>query len=285
MIKQILVVLKLPVVCSLLVLFGLGSQGCVSTPKALTGVYRYHVVPGDMLEEIALRFDTTPEQIKRSNQLKRSTLEPGSILYIRPGPAGMQKGKHRLVFDERAHLLGRSEAPLKENTWNLIFGLKANPLAAQLRSGLFFSSASSGATSWQWPARGRIRSNHGEMRGRHVHEGIDISGPVGTPVYPSSEGKVVFVGRKRGYGKVVVIEHDHYRTLYAHLSSYRVQKGDVLSQSQTLGKMGRTGNATGPHLHFEIRDPWGYSINPAVFIQKFQKEILISEKSRSKDPA
>ena len=105
-----------------------------------------------------------------------------------------------------------------------------------------------------WPLRGRKTSGYGP-RGRKVHEGIDIAAPRGTPVVASAQGKVVYSGNgMRGYGKVVVVKHaNDLSTVYAHNSALLVRMGDSVGQGQTIAKVGSTGWATGPHLHFEIR--------------------------------
>jgi LysM repeat protein len=105
-----------------------------------------------------------------------------------------------------------------------------------------------------WPIRGRATSGFGP-RGRSVHEGIDLAAPKGTPVLASASGRVAYSGNgMSGYGKVVVIKHTNdLSTVYAHNSSLLVRMGDRVGQGQTIAKVGATGRATGPHLHFEIR--------------------------------
>lgn len=86
------------------------------------------------------------------------------------------------------------------------------------------------------------------------HKGVDLAGKSGQPIYAVRPGKVVYAGQKfRGYGKMLLIEHDGvWTTLYSHLSQYKVKSGDTVSQGQIVGLMGRTGRASGVHLHFEI---------------------------------
>ena len=105
-----------------------------------------------------------------------------------------------------------------------------------------------------WPLRGRKTSDFGP-RGRGVHEGIDLAAPRGTPVLASASGRVAYSGNgMRGYGKVVVLKHDNdLSTVYAHNSVLQVRMGDNVKKGQTIAKVGATGRATGPHLHFEIR--------------------------------
>jgi murein DD-endopeptidase MepM/ murein hydrolase activator NlpD len=87
-----------------------------------------------------------------------------------------------------------------------------------------------------------------------MHEGIDISAPVGTPVVAAATGRVIFVGRMRGYGNMVILEHaSHYVTVYAHDSSNLVREGEIVKRGQLIGYVGRSGHTTGANLHFEVR--------------------------------
>jgi murein DD-endopeptidase MepM/ murein hydrolase activator NlpD len=86
------------------------------------------------------------------------------------------------------------------------------------------------------------------------HLGVDYSAPIGTAVRTVGDGVVDFAGWQNGYGKVVEVRHSNDRsTLYAHLNTLRVRKGERVSQGQHIGDVGRTGWSTGPHLHFEFR--------------------------------
>jgi murein DD-endopeptidase MepM/ murein hydrolase activator NlpD len=90
----------------------------------------------------------------------------------------------------------------------------------------------------------------------HTHTGIDYAAPWGTPIVAAGEATITFVGRKGGYGKTIILEHhQRVRTLYAHLSKYEseLQVGDKVVTGQIIGYVGRTGRATGPHLHYEIQ--------------------------------
>lgn len=111
------------------------------------------------------------------------------------------------------------------------------------------------------PVEGTVTSNYGQ-RGRNFHHGIDIAAPRGTRVEAAKDGKVVFRGRKKKFGKLVVIDHGGgVKTYYAHLSSFKVRKGNRVKRGQLIGKVGKTGRATGHHLHFEMRVS-GRSVDP-----------------------
>jgi murein DD-endopeptidase MepM/ murein hydrolase activator NlpD len=96
------------------------------------------------------------------------------------------------------------------------------------------------------------------------HRGVDYAAPTGTPIKTAGDGKVVFAGTKGGYGKTVIVQHgERYSTLYAHLSRIKsgMKTGKRVSQGQTIGYVGSTGYATGPHLHYEFRVN-GVHMNP-----------------------
>jgi murein DD-endopeptidase MepM/ murein hydrolase activator NlpD len=87
-----------------------------------------------------------------------------------------------------------------------------------------------------------------------AHLGVDYAAPVGTPVRSVGDGVVEAAGQQGGYGNVVTVSHRNgHKTLYAHLSRIDVRVGQNVSQGQSLGGVGATGWATGPHLHFEFR--------------------------------
>jgi murein DD-endopeptidase MepM/ murein hydrolase activator NlpD len=119
--------------------------------------------------------------------------------------------------------------------------------------------------------RGRINSKFGVRRHpRHgtkeFHHGIDIKAEMGDDVLASAPGTVIFAGRQRGYGMVVIIDHgNRFCTVSAHLSSLLAGDGDVVSGGDIIGKVGRSGNATGIHLHFEIRIA-GKSVDPLQYL-------------------
>lgn len=95
---------------------------------------------------------------------------------------------------------------------------------------------------------------HPLLKTWRAHLGVDYGAPTGTAVRSVGDGVISFAGRQNGYGNVVEIRHDaRHSTLYAHLSRIDVRKGERVEQGQTVGGVGATGWATGPHLHFEFR--------------------------------
>lgn len=117
-----------------------------------------------------------------------------------------------------------------------------------------------------WPAQGVFTSGYGPRWGR-MHKGIDVAGPVGTPIVASATGVVSFSGyNDGGFGYLVEIDHaDGSMTRYAHNNRILVSNGQQVAQGQQVAEMGSTGFSTGPHLHFEIHSPQG-TVNPMAYL-------------------
>jgi murein DD-endopeptidase MepM/ murein hydrolase activator NlpD len=107
-----------------------------------------------------------------------------------------------------------------------------------------------------------IRRFHPISKKYKRHTGIDYGAAHGTPIYATAGGTVAFAGRRGGYGKLVIIRHPNgYETYYGHCSRLLVKKGTHVKQGQEIAKVGRTGQATGPHVHYETRIN-GKPVNP-----------------------
>lgn len=119
-----------------------------------------------------------------------------------------------------------------------------NRKGAFLRSPLEFSRVTSGFST------GRF---HPVLKRKRPHYGVDFGAPTGTPVRAVAKGKVVRAGRAGGHGNFVKLDHDGpYETSYSHLSRIEVRAGEQVAQGQVIGRVGATGLATGPHLHYQL---------------------------------
>jgi len=118
------------------------------------------------------------------------------------------------------------------------------------------------------PLDGTISSGFGRRNGR-MHEGVDILPPGGTPVRAAGYGVVIYAGRRmRGYGNAIVLDHgDDVTTLYGHLRRIRVKSGDAVAPGSVIGTVGKTGNATTTHLHFELR-LGGTVVDPGKYLER-----------------
>ncbi|HCW50487.1 MAG TPA: hypothetical protein DGR79_00230, partial [Clostridiales bacterium] len=102
--------------------------------------------------------------------------------------------------------------------------------------------------------------------GYEHHDGIDISGRVGTPIVATADGTVVFAGWNGLYGRTVVIDHGYgWSTLYGHCAKLAVELGDRVKRGEVIGFIGSTGKSTGPHVHFEVRVN-GRTVNPRYYL-------------------
>jgi murein DD-endopeptidase MepM/ murein hydrolase activator NlpD len=113
-----------------------------------------------------------------------------------------------------------------------------------------------------WPLTAPVLGDRFGPRGDRWHAGIDLPAPLGAPVYSARSGEVVWAGWRDGWGLLVMVAHGRgERTMYAHLSRIDVKLGVWIGQGVRVGLIGASGDATGPHLHFEVRVR-GASIDP-----------------------
>ncbi len=130
-------------------------------------------------------------------------------------------------------------------------------------------------------SRFNLSRKHPVLNKIRAHKGVDYAAGTGTPIRAAGDGKITFAGRKGGYGKVVIIQHgQRYSTLYAHMNGYKrgIRSGKHVKQGSTIGYVGSTGLATGPHLHYEFREN-GVHVNPMTVKLPSAKPIAKAEKS------
>ena len=117
----------------------------------------------------------------------------------------------------------------------------------------------------------KIKARKRRVRYRGSHKGVDLSAPKGADVFAALDGQVVAAGRHRQYGNFVVLDHGNgVVTLYAHHNRNFVKEGELVRRGQKIAEVGRTGNATGPHLHFELRLA-GLPQNPLPFLNDVEE--------------
>lgn len=123
-----------------------------------------------------------------------------------------------------------------------------------------------------WPARGWVTSEFGDLRGwgrrGRRHEGIDIAGPVGTPIIAPGEGVITYTGYRGGYGRLVTIDHGFgISTLYGHCSTLFVKEGQRVRRGMIIAAVGSTGSSSGSHLHYEVHAD-GIPVNPTLYMMQ-----------------
>lgn len=133
-----------------------------------------------------------------------------------------------------------------------------------------------------WPVGGTVISPFG-IRNDRRHDGLDIKAKNGTPIKAAAAGKVVFDGRLRGYGNMLILRHqDRFFTVYAHNSRNAVKKGQKVAKGQVIGYVGSTGRTTGSHLHFEVRE--GQKARNPLFLlpTAVQKNAAVAKANKPK---
>ena len=134
---------------------------------------------------------------------------------------------------------------------------------------MLFTLVTAACSLPHWPVEAPLSSPYGiRFLGLRpdFHDGVDIPLPIGTAISAMKSGDVAFAGEQRGYGLVVVLQHGpNVRTVYAHLSRISVRAGQHVAARDVIGLSGRSGNATGAHLHFEIQR-WGRAEDPVALL-------------------
>lgn len=246
-----------------------GPSGSVYKPKKST-VDTYIVRQGDTLSGIAEMFDVTPNTILWANDLSRgSSLRPGQTLTILPitGVKYTVKKGDTLAsiakkFDGDATEIsifnGIDDATLAVGAEVIIpNGEIAAPPAPKKQTGVgkLVRTVTNTISAGYYSAP---LASYTRTQGIHGYNGVDLAGPIGTPILAAAAGDVIVAkgsGYNGGYGMYIVIQHDNgSQTLYSHASRVNVSVGDRVSKGQIIGAVGNSGRSTGPHLHFEIRN-------------------------------
>jgi murein DD-endopeptidase MepM/ murein hydrolase activator NlpD len=243
----------------------------------------YAVETGDTITGIAEKFGLNPETLIWSNpelEYNPDLLSVGQTLTILPvngvyhqvgggdtiaGIAATFKTDPMLILNHPLNELDPDNPLIVPGEWLIVPGgskpIKPRTVVAYAYDGPLPEDATLGTGLFSWPSTGSISQGF-----YSYHPGVDIAGWMGAPVLASDSGYVVAAGWDgTGYGLSVVVDHGNgFQTLYAHLQTAYVTPGESVTKGQQIAEMGSTGNSTGPHLHFELRqgtiqrNPYGF---------------------------
>lgn len=221
-----------------LVLFFCCLFGC-STSFDTRGAF-HKVRSGESLLWVAKSYGVDLQDLAEMNNIQNldQALTPGERLYI---PERRVSSFKKLPFE--GTISENLEKPVEKRKGKKF----KEPKAAN-------ESIFTDHNRFEWPVKGEVMSPFGIRHGRR-HDGIDIKAVKGTRILAADKGLVVFSGSMRGYGNLILIRHkDNFFTAYAHNRLNSVKEGQKVKKGQVIGEVGRTGRATGAHLHFEVRE-------------------------------
>ncbi len=221
---------------------------------------RYTIQQGDTLSTVAQRFGLTMDCLISFNGIQDArTLRAGTALLV-PNSSGLKYRVRR--GDSLAGIAKRFGIALNDLLdWNSLESSVIRPGQDLFVPGARLSEQELNRVFGRLfilPTRGRLSSRFG-VRGDPItgvsrfHNGIDLAGAIGTPVLATMSGKVSMLGFNPNFGRYIILSHpEGFQTLYGHLDSFLVRKGQRVKQGETIALMGNSGYSTGSHLHFSI---------------------------------
>ncbi|WP_175651136.1 peptidoglycan DD-metalloendopeptidase family protein [Pseudomonas sp. Marseille-P9899] len=232
---------------------------------------------GPSAQPLTARFDGKPVLVVKEQDNWLAIV--GIPLTQKPGAASLTQGSRTLNFNvgskkyQEQHITLKNQRQVNPNPADLK-RIDAE-LAEQLKAYRSFSPGTPSNLLLDKPVSGPLSSRFGVRRffngeERNPHSGLDFAVPAGTPIKTPANGKVILTGNYFFNGNTVFVDHGQgFISMFCHLSKIDVKTGRVLSRGAVVGKVGSTGRATGPHMH------WNISLNdarvdPAIFIGAFQ---------------
>ena len=211
------------------------ALGCASTPDEPGAGDVVHVLqPGENLYRLSKYYGVSVQDIMSANHIDDVSDIPTGARLVIPGTARTPASSSLAAY------------------------------APSTPGGRRGPSAHAAGLDFAWPLHGTLSSRYGWRSGSQ-HEGIDISAQRGTLVHAAEAGRVIYSGWLGSYGRVVIVKHvGDWSTVYAHNQKNRVEEGDFVERGDVLAEVGASGNASGPHCHFEVRrdrrpeDPLAY---------------------------
>ncbi len=210
-------------------------------------VATHKVMQGQTLYRISRAYGVSVEELMDANRIDDPReLKEGELLYV----PGARQRKEVPPFDAP-----EPEAPQKSNA----------PVSQPEKRPAQVVRVGKGTGVLQWPLRGVLYARFGK-KGKEAHDGIDLAAPAGASVKVAAPGTVLFAGEQKGYGLIVIVEHEAALiTLYAHNRDLRVKTGQRVRENQVVATVGDSGRTSGPHLHFEVRKD-GVPVDPLDYL-------------------
>ena len=219
------------------------------------------VSPGDTLGGIAQRYSTSKDAIRKANSLNGDVVRLGQKLRIPAGSNRVARNLNSRNADPIA--TGTARATPRNGKRKFSKNNRPAPYTRPEVSAEIAKRASekgptpnqTGVSTFRWPAKGRVVSKFGSKKNGSSNDGIDISVPVGTAVKATENGTVIYAGSElEEFGKLILVRHKGgWVSAYAHSSRNLVARGDTVRRGQTIARSGRSGTATIPKIHFELR--------------------------------
>ena len=226
-----------------------------SNSKATRSYTTYTVRHGDTLYSIGKRFGIDHKLLARRNHIRWPyTIYVGQHLSI-----------SRTALKSQYMPIPKAKSPARVTTRHSPTTKKPVAKKSSTKKSFHSPAVNSSRVQLRWPTQGKVTSRFGR-RGSRMHDGIDIGAKEGTPVYAAAAGQVVYSDQRlSGYGKLIIVRHSQDMfTAYAHNQRNLVRKGDRVKKGDVIARVGKTGRASGSHLHFEVRrgstpvDPLAY---------------------------
>lgn len=246
----------------------------VATAEAKDGAKgnTYKVASGESLISIAKKNGVTVEALRAANGMTSNAVRAGQELKI-PAAAGAPQVAEKVTADDNiktASVQPKPDAPLKPKAGQQAAAPASKESVSAATEGQVASiaPAETGIGKYRWPVTGAVIAAYGANVDGQRNDGIDISVPEGTPVKAAENGVVIYAGNGlEKLGNTVLIRHsDGKVTVYAHLKSIDVNRGDKVNRGQVVADSGMSGNASRPKLHFEVRKN-SAPINPMSFLE------------------
>lgn len=247
-------------------------QAPVATKPSVSGG-RYTVQSGDTLSAIARKTGSSIDAIRRTNNISGDAIRIGQNLTI-PGQAGdLTSTKTAQAANIDPITTGsvvtqsaKKVVPYTPPSANAPQASQSSIVKIE-ETNTASAPANTGVGTMRWPATGRIVSSFGSNLGGKPNDGIDISLPRGTPVKAAENGVVIYAGDGlKELGNTILVRHgDGLVTVYGHVDTIKVARGDTVKRGQTIAASGMSGNAKQPQLHFEVRNNTK-PVNPITYL-------------------